>query len=137
MPAPSLPDLYGAYIDCLNRQDWARLGDYVGEAVEHNGRRLWLPGYRAMLVRDYEQIPDLRFDLRLLVCEPPHVAARLSFTCAPKGEFLGLAIDGRTVSFAENVFYTFTDAKIVSVWSVIDKTAIEAQLAAAGLRSRR
>jgi predicted ester cyclase len=137
LPAPSLPDLYRAYVDCLNRQDWARLGDYVGDAVEHNGRPLGLSGYRAMLVRDYEQIPDLRFNIRLLVCEPPHVAARLAFTCSPKGEFLGLPINGRTVSFAENVFYTFVDAKIASVWSVIDKTAIEAQLAEAGLRPRR
>ena len=137
MPAPNLPDRYRAYIDCLNRQDWAVLGRYVGDDVEHNGRPLGLSGYQAMLVRDYEQIPDLRFNIQLLVCDPPYVAARLAFTCSPKGEFLGLSIDGRTVSFAENVFYAFTDAKIVSVWSVIDKTAIEAQLAAAGLRSRK
>ncbi|WP_336605525.1 ester cyclase [Chromohalobacter canadensis] len=28
--------------------------------------------------------------------------------------------------FAENVFYEFRDEKIVQVWSVIDKAAIEA-----------
>jgi predicted ester cyclase len=33
------------------------------------------------------------------------------------------------VSFAENVFYKFKLSKIASVWSVIDKAAIEAQLA--------
>jgi len=32
------------------------------------------------------------------------------------------------VSFAENVFYEFKSYKIASVWSVIDKAAIEAQL---------
>ena len=47
----------------------------------------------------------------------------------PKGKFLGLSVDGRSVSFAENVFYEFKRSKIASVWSIIDKAAIEAQLA--------
>jgi|SRR5271157_3576583 len=49
--------------------------------------------------------------------------------CSPKGKFLGLIVNGRRVSFAENVFYEFKLSKIASVWSVIDKAAIEAQLA--------
>jgi predicted ester cyclase len=32
------------------------------------------------------------------------------------------------VSFAENVFYKFEGDRIKTVWSVIDKTAIEGQL---------
>ena len=43
-------------------------------------------------------------------------------------EFLGLSVNGRMLSFAENVFYEFRLSKIASVWSVIDKAAIEAQL---------
>ncbi len=81
-----------------------------------------------MLVKDFEDIPDLRFKIQLLVCDPPRVAARLTFECSPKGEFLGMSINGRRVSFSENVFYEFKGSKIASVWSVIDKTAIEAQL---------
>jgi predicted ester cyclase len=54
------------------------------------------------------------------------IAPRLLFNCSPKGEFLGLKVDGRKVSFAENVFYEFRGTKIVSVWSVLDKVAIEA-----------
>ena len=128
MAATSLSDLYRAYIDCLNRQDWAQLGSYVDDEVEHNGRPLRLFGYRDMLVKDFEDIPDLCFNIQLLICDPPHVAARLAFECSPKGDFLGLGVNGRTVSFAENVFYEFKSSKIASVWSVIDKTAIEAQL---------
>lgn len=81
-----------------------------------------------MLVGDFESIPDLHFDIQLLVCDPPHVAARLGFNCSPKGTFLGMSINGRTVLFSENVFYEFKKFKIASVWSVIDKAAIEAQL---------
>ena len=37
-------------------------------------------------------------------------------------------MNGKRVSFCENVFYEFGDDKIRQVWSVIDKAAIEAQL---------
>ena len=128
MASTSLSDLYRAYIDCLNRRDWEELGQYVDDEVEHNGRLLHLSGYRDMLVKDFEDIPDLRFNVQLLACSPPLVAARLAFKCSPKGKFLGLNVNGRVVSFAENVFYEFKLSKIASVWSVIDKAAIEAQL---------
>ena len=128
MASTSLSDLYRAYIDFLNRRDWEELAQYVDDEVEHNGRPLELSGYRDMLVRDFEDIPDLRFNVQLLACSPPLVAARLAFKCSPKGKFLGLNVNGRVVSFAENVFYEFKLSKIVSVWSVIDKAAIEAQL---------
>jgi predicted ester cyclase len=125
----SLPDLYRAYIDCLNRQAWEELGQYVDDAVQHNGRPLKLSGYRDMLRQDFEDIPDLRFSIELLANSPPLIAARLAFRCSPKGTFLGVGVNGRMVSFAENVFYEFRSAKIASVWSVIDKVAIEAQVA--------
>ena len=128
MTDTDLATRYRAYIDCLNRQDWTALGEYVSDDVIHNDRPLGLAGYRAMLEQDFRDIPDLRFDIRLLVCEPPRVACRLRFTCSPKGTFMGLAIDGRKVTFAENVFYEFHEGKIRQVWSVIDKAAIEKQL---------
>ena len=81
-----------------------------------------------MLINDFEEIPDLFFKIGILTCEPPFVAARLEFACFPKGTFLGLPLNGRRVSFAENVFYQFHEGRIVSVWSIIDKSAIEAQL---------
>ncbi|MBY4865002.1 ester cyclase [Burkholderia sp. Bp9017] len=128
MAETDLATRYRAYIDCLNRQDWAALGEHVADNVIHNDRPLGLSGYRALLEQDFRDIPDLHFDIRLLVCEPPRVACRLRFACAPKGTFMGLAVDGTRVTFAENVIYEFHDGKIRQVWSVIDKAAIEAQL---------
>ncbi len=98
------------------------------EHVSHNGRQIGLSGYRDMLARDFAEIPDLDFNIGLLLSDPPLVASRLQFDCKPKGQFLGLAINGRRVSFTENVFYEFRDRRITQVWSVIDKAAIEAQL---------
>lgn len=128
MNSDALANLYRDYIACLNRRDLDDLGTYVHDEVRHNGQRLGVEGYRLMLQKDFTDIPDLRFDIELLVCQPPFVASRLLFDCTPKANFLGLAVDGVKVSFSENVFYEFQDAKIITVWSVIDKTAIEAQL---------
>ncbi len=123
-----LADVYRDYIACLNAQDWPRLDQFVDDEVQHNGRRLGISGYREMLERDFLEIPDLHFDVQLLVCDPPFVASRLRFECTPKARFLGLQVDGKRVSFAENVFYRFRRRRIAEVWSVIDKAAIEAQL---------
>ncbi|MCK1710138.1 MULTISPECIES: ester cyclase [unclassified Bradyrhizobium] len=123
-----LADIYRNYIACLNRQDWAALGKFVHDDVTHNARPFGLSGYRAMLEQDFRKIPDLHFNIELLICDPPIVATRLAFDCTPVGQFLGLDVNGRRVSFHENVFYEFREGKIRQVWSVIDKAAIEAQL---------
>ncbi|WP_046867902.1 ester cyclase [Microvirga massiliensis] len=128
MTSADLRSIYRAYLDCLNAQDWSRLGEFVDDEVSHNDRPFGVAGYRAMLEKDFLQIPDLRFEAELVVCEPPVIAARLKFDCSPKGSFLDLPVNGRTVSFSENVFYEFKAGRIKRVWSVIDKAAIEAQI---------
>jgi len=123
-----LSDVYREYIACLNRRDWPRLEQFVDAEVVHNGRRFGLSGYRKMLERDFDDIPDLRFNIELMISDPPYIASRLAFDCSPKARFLGLDVNGKRVSFTENVFYEFREEKIMRVWSVIDKAAIEAQL---------
>lgn len=128
MTEPDLSDVYRSYIACLNRQDWQSLPQFVHDDVYYNDKRIGSAGYRAMLERDFREIPDLHFDIDLLVADPAYVAARLRFNCTPQGTFLGLEVNGRTVTFTENVFYEFRGEKIGRVWSIIDKAAIEAQL---------
>jgi predicted ester cyclase len=128
MTATDLSDVYRDYIACLNKQDWPQLGQFVHDEVYYNGQQIGIAGYREMLERDFYEIPDLHFDIQLLISDPPHVASRLKFDCTPKEKFLGLHVDGKRVSFTENVFYEFRGEKIWQVWSVIDKAAIEAHL---------
>jgi predicted ester cyclase len=128
MTEAALSDLYRAYIACLNQQDWPGLPRFVNDDARHNGRPFGLAGYRAMLERDFAEIPDLRFNIELMVCDAPYVASRLRFDCRPKGLFLGLPINGKRVVFCENVFYQFRSGRIAEVWSAIDKAAIEAQI---------
>lgn len=130
MTAPELESAYHRYLACLNAQAWSELGAFVHDEVVHNGRRLGLAGYRDMLKKDFMEIPDLHFQAELLIVEPPRLASRLRFDCTPRATFLGLDVNGSKVSFTENVMYRFADGKIVEVWSVVDKAAIEAQLVA-------
>ena len=128
MTSTDLREVYREYIACLNAQDWPKLERFVEDDVHYNGQRIGIVGYREMLERDFYEIPDLYFDIQLLISDPPYIASRLRFNCTPKGTFLGLHVNGKRVSFTENVFYGFRGEKIAQVWSVIDKAAIEAQL---------
>ena len=128
MTKTDLTDVYRGYIACLNKQDWPNLGRFVDDDVVHNGQQIGISGYREMLEKDFHEIPDLHFDIQLLVSDPPYLASRLKFDCTPKGRFLGLPVNGKKVCFTENVFYELRREKIGQVWSVIDKAAIEAQL---------
>lgn len=128
MTRDEITDLYHGYIDCLNRQDWDDLHRYVGNDVRHNGKKLGLNGYKAMLVEDFKAIPDLCFNIERLVCDPPMIASRLVFDCTPVATLFDLPVDGRRVQFSENVFYEIGDSTIRAVWSVIDKAAVAAQL---------
>jgi predicted ester cyclase len=123
-----LSNVYRRYIACLNKQDWPNLGRFVHEDVQYNGKRMGLSGYREMLEEDFRAIPDLYFDIELLISEPPRVASRLRFDCTPKGLLFGFPVNGKKVQFAENVFYEFLDGQIANVWSIIDKAAIVSQL---------
>ena len=128
MVGTDLAEVYRDYIACLNTQDWPKLEQLVDDDVHYNGQRIGIAGYREMLERDFREIPDLSFEIQLLISDPPYIASRLEFDCAPRGTFLGLQVNGKRVSFTENVFYEFRSEKIWHVWSVIDKAAIEAQL---------
>lgn len=128
MTRDELCRIYHGYIDCLNEQDWDRLGLFVDDAVAYNGTPLGLTGYRRMLEDDFRAIPDLRFEIELLVSDPPRIASRLHFDCTPRGVLFDLPVDGKRIAFGEHVFYEFSARRIRKVWSIIDKAAIARQL---------
>ena len=88
-------------------------GLFVHDDVHYSGRRRGLSGYREMLERDFDEIPDLHFNIDLLISDPPYIASRLGFDCTPKGKVLGLPVNGRKVSFTENVFYQFRNERSI------------------------
>ncbi|WP_153796237.1 ester cyclase [Foetidibacter luteolus] len=123
-----LDNIYRDYLECLNRQAWDELENFVCDQVCYNSQEIGLAGYRSMLEQNFRDIPDLYFKAELLVVNSSFVACRLAFDCSPLGMFMELPVNGRRVQFAENVFYEFKDNKIRKVWSVIDKASIEKQI---------
>ncbi|MGV8664249.1 ester cyclase, partial [Pseudomonas aeruginosa] len=57
MTRDRLAERYRAYSHCLNRQDWARLGDFVHDRVRYNDVQIGLGGYLRMLEGGFLAIP--------------------------------------------------------------------------------
>ncbi len=68
-----LKQIYRDYTECLNEQAWLRLGKFVAEEVVHNNNPLGLSGYREMLEHDYAAVPDLRFNVEMMISEYPYL----------------------------------------------------------------
>jgi predicted ester cyclase len=123
---------YLGYLDVLNERRWEDLAGFVADELTYNGRALTGTEYERERRDDVAAIPDLRFDVDLLVVEGDRVACRLAFDCTPERPFLGFDPPGRRVQFAEHVFYRFQDGRIVEVWSLIDLEAIREQMSRLG-----
>jgi predicted ester cyclase len=93
------------------------------------GNVCWQAGqYQDLIAADITAIPDLFFDAHIIVASGDQVACRLLFDCTPQHEFLGFSPNGERLSFAEHVSYHYRDGRIAAVSSLIDRSAIEAQL---------
>ena len=123
-----LESTYRRYLNALNDRRFDELGDFVHDQLTYNGEQITREQYTAMLIEDVRVIPELRYDIDLLVVGDGHVASRISFDCRPRGEFLGISVDGRRVSFAEHVFYRLREGRIERVWSLLDRDAIRNQV---------
>jgi predicted ester cyclase len=128
MTNTDLETRYRAYLDALNER---RLGDlvlYVQDELSYNGEMMTRRQYRDLIAADITAIPDLIFDAHIVVASGDNVACRLVFDCTPQHEFLGFSPNGERLVFAEHVFYHFRGGRIAAVSSLIDRSAIEAQL---------
>jgi predicted ester cyclase len=119
---------YRAYLDALNERRLDDLVHYVQDELSYNGETMTRREYRDMIAADIAAIPDLVFDAHIIVASGDQVACRLVFDCTPQHEFLGFSPNGEQLLFAEHVFYHFRDGRIAAVSSLIDRSAIEAQL---------
>jgi predicted ester cyclase len=127
MTEAALAQRYRDYIARLNERDWENLRQFVSSDARHNAAHSASPAITPCLnaIRGDPGPPvhPRAFGPRAApCCEPAPV--RLP----ARGLFLGLAVNGRSVVFAENVFYRFHGEKIDDVRSVIDWAAIEARL---------
>ena len=123
-----LEPIYRRYLDALDERRFEDLGEFVHDELVHNGEPMTREQYAAMIAEDVQRIPDLRFDVDLLVVDEGHVACRIRFDCHPRGELFGVAVDGRRVTFAEHVLYRLREGRIEQVWSLVDEAAVRDQI---------
>jgi predicted ester cyclase len=128
MTNADLETRYRAYLDALNERRLDDLVDFVQDELSYNGKTMTRRHYQDLIAADIAAIPDLFYDAHIIVTSSDRVACRLVFDCTPQHEFLGFSPNGERLRFAEHVFYHFRDGRIVAVWSLIDRPAIEAQL---------
>jgi predicted ester cyclase len=124
-----LDEVYRRYIAALNDRRFDDLDEFVHDRLIYNDEEWTRERYRSLLADDVRKIPDLHYDIQLLVVGADHVACRIWFDCTPQQEFLGIDTGGRRVSFAEHVFYRFRANRIEQVWSLIDADGIKRRLA--------
>lgn len=129
MTEAEMESLYRRYISYLNDRRADELGKFVHEELTYNGKPMTRLGYQNLIAGNIAAIPDLYFNIHLLIADGDQIACRLRFDCTPQSEFLGLQPNGKFISFSEHVFYRFRDGKIYEVWSLLDRSAIEKQLA--------
>ncbi|WP_433303810.1 ester cyclase [Actinoplanes sp. CA-030573] len=125
-----LEEIYRDYLAALNDRRFGDLDRFVHDRLTYNGQEWTRDRYRELLRADVQAVPDLHYEIQLLVVQPDQVACRLWFDCTPRQEFLGIDAGGRRVSFAEHVFYRFRANRIAHVWSLIDTDGIRRQLSA-------
>jgi steroid delta-isomerase-like uncharacterized protein len=64
--------------------------------------------------------PDLHVEVEDLIAEGDKVVCRNTVTGTHRGEYLGLAATGRTVSYSEIFVFRFADGRIAETWGVVD-----------------
>ncbi|GAA2239949.1 ester cyclase [Promicromonospora sukumoe] len=129
VPYPSLRATYLAYLDAVNERRFGDLAEFVHDEITYNDTTVIRQEFADLLAADAKAVPDLHFEVQLLVNSEDAVAVRLWCDCAPAEPMFGLAPTGRRVEFAEHGFYRFDHGRIAHVWSLIDNQLIQAQLA--------
>ena len=127
MSTEALRQHYVAYISAINAGHADQLDDFVDENVLYNGQPLTKDEYQHLITDSQEAIPNLYFEIQMLVVGNNEVGCRLHFpNVTLQKEFLGQQPSGKSISFSEHVFYKFREGKIYEVWSLLDERAVAA-----------
>jgi steroid delta-isomerase-like uncharacterized protein len=75
-------------------------------------KRVW-----AMLYKVY---PDIHLTVDDVIADGDKVVARNTITGTHRGEFMGVAATGKTVTYNEIFIFRFADGRVVETWGVVD-----------------
>jgi steroid delta-isomerase-like uncharacterized protein len=76
----------------------------------------------------FKAIPDVRFNLDIIVAEDDRVVAECTATGTHKGEFFGFPASGNAINVKEIFIYTLKDGKIVSNKGMLNLSGMQEQM---------
>lgn len=83
-------------------------------------KKVWRDALRAM--------PDIRHDIQEVISDGSTIAARAIVTGTLKGDFAGIAANGRSFKVDQGLFAKVRDGKIVEAWEIVDTASLLRQL---------
>ena len=85
-------------------------------------------GVKRLFAALRQAFPDLRAKIHDQLAEKERVATRMTFRGTHRGEFLGIAPTGRSVSFDVIDVVSIADGRIAEHWNVIDLMGLLQQI---------
>jgi steroid delta-isomerase-like uncharacterized protein len=115
-----------------NRECFGRVEDILADTfVFHVGgktRTMNIGELRGIVGRWKTGFPDLAWTIHSIVASDDRAAAHLTLTGTHLGEWSGLDATARTIDVEHMFFFRFEVGRIVEVWELLDRSALQKQL---------
>lgn len=123
------------YEEMFNQGNLAAVDKYIAaDYVEHQtmpGQAPGVEGFKQLITALRTAFPDLHITVEDMVVEGDKVAVRSTARGTQKGEFMGIAPTGKSVSMTAIDILLFKDGKAVEHWGNEDDLGLLQQLGAA------
>jgi steroid delta-isomerase-like uncharacterized protein len=121
--------------DVFNKGNISKVDEYMGSNfIEHEQLPPGVPGGREgvkVLTQTFRgAFPDFKVVIDDIIAEGDKVVVRQTWSGTQKGEFMGVAPTGKSVSFGVIDFIRIEGGKFVEHWGQLDTMAMMQQLGA-------
>jgi predicted ester cyclase len=124
--------------EALSSGDWALISKTIDEVVAPDAAistplpiAATGPGrLKEVFGRLHRAFPDLRVATEDLIAEGDKVVARNTVSGTHRGEYMGLALTGKSVIYSEIFIVRFAGGRIAETWGVVDVLSQLRQLGA-------
>lgn len=131
-------EILSRFHDAVNAGDAEHISTTIDELVEPNVRiRTPLPveatgaqALKEVFARLRRAYPDLHITAEDVIAEGDMVVSRNTVTGTHRGEYLGLAPTGRSVTYNEIFIFRLADGRVAETWGVVDVLSQMRQLGA-------
>jgi steroid delta-isomerase-like uncharacterized protein len=113
---------FGSFDDLLNPDVVVHAPMGLSTEGPEAEKEVWRDALRAM--------PDIRHDIQEVIGVGSIIAARAIVTGTLKGDFAGIAANGRSFKVDQGLFAHVRDSKIVEAWEIVDTASLLRQLGA-------